>query len=195
MNDRLKALYGTHAARGMLQSGATIKLAIAAMEEEASKQITVCVDRVKAVAMDMEAFVMIQECVETSMTFLGKKLEGIVTMASGVNRSGQSSDGIGKAAEALFTDSRNQLRRQLEIHRFTFTVPRKPRTTVNLPDTVTTKPRGGKPLAAHWDEMWATIAVALFTGDLQPKTQADIERAMKDWLASNNVDAGDTAVR
>jgi hypothetical protein len=43
--------------------------------------------------------------------------------------------------------------------------------------------------------MWVAIAVALYTGDLQPRTQADIERAMKDWLASNNVDVGDTAVR
>jgi hypothetical protein len=43
--------------------------------------------------------------------------------------------------------------------------------------------------------MWAAISVALYTGDLQPKTQADIERAMHDWLASNSIDAGDTAVR
>ncbi len=35
-----------------------------------------------------------------------------------------------------------------------------------------------KPLAAHWDEMWAAVAVMLYTGDLQPRTQADIERAM-----------------
>lgn len=35
----------------------------------------------------------------------------------------------------------------------------------------------------------------LYAGDLQPKTQADIERAMKDWLASQELDVGDTSVR
>jgi hypothetical protein len=35
----------------------------------------------------------------------------------------------------------------------------------------------------------------LYTGDLKPKTQADIERAMKEWLCAHDFDAGDTAVR
>jgi hypothetical protein len=43
--------------------------------------------------------------------------------------------------------------------------------------------------------MWAALAVMLYTGDLQPKTQADIERAMKDWLAARDLHVGDTAVR
>jgi hypothetical protein len=43
--------------------------------------------------------------------------------------------------------------------------------------------------------MWSAIAVMLFVGDLKPQRQADIERAMKDWLAVNGLEAGDTPVR
>ena len=54
---------------------------------------------------------------------------------------------------------------------------------------------GGRPLAKHWDEMWAAIAVKLYLGDLKPQTQAEIERAMKDWFAAHDIDVGDTPVR
>jgi hypothetical protein len=57
------------------------------------------------------------------------------------------------------------------------------------------KNKGGRPAAAHWDELWAAIAVMLYLGDLKPRRQADIERAMKDWLVSKDLDAGDTPVR
>jgi hypothetical protein len=61
--------------------------------------------------------------------------------------------------------------------------------------------KGGKPLAAHWDAMWAHIAVQLYTLELQPDTQADIERAMADWFEDANsnggekIDPGVTAIR
>jgi hypothetical protein len=32
-------------------------------------------------------------------------------------------------------------------------------------------------------------------GDLKAKTQADIERAMKDWLAAHGLDVSDSSVR
>ena len=35
--------------------------------------------------------------------------------------------------------------------------------------------------------MWAAIAANLYNGDLKPKTQADIERAMADWIAANRL--------
>ncbi len=54
--------------------------------------------------------------------------------------------------------------------------------------------RGGKPLAAHWDELWSSIAVQLWNGDLQPKTQADIKRAMLEWFTAKEIDVGETAV-
>ncbi|WP_196232981.1 hypothetical protein [Sphingomonas segetis] len=39
------------------------------------------------------------------------------------------------------------------------------------------------------------MARQLYGGDLQPKRQADIEKAMHDWLSANGHTAGETQVR
>lgn len=54
---------------------------------------------------------------------------------------------------------------------------------------------GGRPAKPFWDQLWASVAAQLYNGDLTPKRQADIERAMHDWLALNDENAGETAVR
>jgi hypothetical protein len=197
VNDRTNGVYRTHASRGMLQSGQTLIACVEAMEEEASNYITACVDQVKAVAMDPEAFAMVRENFEVALTFLSKKIDTVFITSTG-GRFTPDDIGPRKASLARFSEARDRLGRQLELHRFTFVVPFSPRAvdpTANLPETAVAKPKGGKPLAAHWDEMWAAIAVALYTGDLQLRTQADIERAMKDWLASKDINAADSSVR
>lgn len=112
VDGRVKGLSRTHAARGMPQSGATAIAAIEVMEEEASKHITACIDRVKAVAMDAEAFAMMNESFEASLAFLSKKLDGVYITATG-GRFDASDIGRRKAALALFADARDRLRRQL----------------------------------------------------------------------------------
>ena len=83
----------------------------------------------------------------------------------------------------------------MELHRFSFIVAYKSPAPAVTSAAVVVKAKGGKPLAAHWDEMWAAMAVALHVGDLNPKTQADIERAMSDWLASKDIDAAESSIR
>ena len=39
------------------------------------------------------------------------------------------------------------------------------------------------------------MAVALYSGDLEPDTQADIERAMAEWLTARNLDAAASTIR
>lgn len=69
-----------------------------------------------------------------------------------------------------------------------------------IPSQPTSKPivparnKGGKPLAPHWDSLWAAIAVQLWTGKLNPKRQSDITTAMKAWLDSENLESGETAI-
>ena len=43
--------------------------------------------------------------------------------------------------------------------------------------------------------MWAAIAVDLYLGDLKPKTQADIEAAMHNWLSAREIGASESTVR
>ena len=144
---------------------------------------------------------MIQETVEGFLRSLPPKIDETARMASG---SGAGLDRLNQTTRALYGESEAAKRRQLEIHRFTFTEPQSSFLKAEPPTPAThtspsapqpQKNRGGKPLAEHWDGMWVAMAVMLYVGDLQPKTQADIERAMKDWLTAQGLDVGDTSVR
>lgn len=143
VDDRLKAIYADHAARGLLQSGATVKVAIGGIEEIASKFITGCIDQVATIAKDMEAFAMIEEVVEGLLKSLGGRVESAAAMATGNSRLGSTFESVFKAAEMRFAESRQQLRRQLEIQRFTFTVPYNPPPKASLPAAAAAKNRGG----------------------------------------------------
>ncbi|MDH7639491.1 hypothetical protein [Sphingomonas oryzagri] len=198
-DQRLKAIYASHAARHLLQSGSTVKVAISAMEEISGKLIDGMIDKVSAVAQNVEAFAMIYGAFETYAVFLKGKVDGIAGMATGNRHRIQRTDSVLRAAETLFDEMLIRLRRQLEIHRFTFTqpAPRKFSPTLRAadePQPPTKQNPGGKPRAGHWEEMWAAMATLLYVGDLKPKTQADVARAMKDWIAARNIDVGDTAI-
>lgn len=194
--DRLDTLFADHAARGCLQSGATAKAGVRVLEEEGAIFVSKLVDQVAAVAKDVEAFAMIREAFDRFLSCQSDHLEKIVSMATG-NRV-QKFDSVRIAAGDLWDESKGRLDRQVELHRFAFTVPSKlsPLKAVEVATpSMTTRNKGGKPLAAHWDEMWADIAIQLWEGDLKPETQADIQRAMFDWFNSREIDVGETAIR
>jgi hypothetical protein len=71
----------------------------------------------------------------------------------------------------------------------------KPASTPSARNDLSAKSSGGRPPKSFWDRLWASIAVQMFNGDFKPDKQADIEKAMHDWLARNSEDAGETAVR
>ena len=54
---------------------------------------------------------------------------------------------------------------------------------------------GGRPPKPVWDDLWSHIAAALYTGDLKPARQSDIEKAMHEWLASHAEELGETTIR
>ena len=55
--------------------------------------------------------------------------------------------------------------------------------------------KGGRPPRGFWEELWVEIARQLYIGDLKPKTQADIEAAMHQWISDQGHEAGGTTVR
>jgi hypothetical protein len=64
-----------------------------------------------------------------------------------------------------------------------------------LPAAVPTAAKGGRPKADWWEDLWIEICRQLYRGELIPKTQADIERAMHQWISWHSHSAGDTTVR
>lgn len=55
--------------------------------------------------------------------------------------------------------------------------------------------RVGRPKADWWDDLWVEICRQLYEGELIPKTAADIERAMLDWLTAKTGSANESTVR
>jgi hypothetical protein len=55
--------------------------------------------------------------------------------------------------------------------------------------------KGGRPKHEFWEDLWVEIARQLYVGDLKPKTQADIEAAMHQWISDRGHEAGGTTVR
>jgi hypothetical protein len=58
-----------------------------------------------------------------------------------------------------------------------------------------TPSKGGRPKADWWEELWIEVCRQLYVGDLKPKTQADIERAMLQWISDHDKSAGETTIR
>lgn len=61
--------------------------------------------------------------------------------------------------------------------------------------TPKTASKGGRPPASYWDDLWSAMATQLYEGDLQPKRQADIEKAMQDWASANGHEPAVSTIR
>jgi hypothetical protein len=67
-------------------------------------------------------------------------------------------------------------------------------TPETAPAEITNK--GGRPRKDWWDDFWIEICRQIWIGDLQPKTQADLERAMFEWVENHrNAEIGETTVK
>ena len=196
-----KAMHAKHAANGCLQSGATIKAAIRIAEEQSDTFVDKLINDVAAVAQDIEAYNLILAALTSQ--FRGREDE--VANAIHLATAGQADDvNTRRAGNSLFDEMRARVFKRLEIHRLSFIHPTKGdlKRLLSGSDAVSeatlapAKPKnaGGVPLAEHWDAMWADIAVKLWLGDLQPKSQADVKRAMFDWFNAKEIAIGDTAV-
>jgi hypothetical protein len=53
----------------------------------------------------------------------------------------------------------------------------------------------GRLPARWWDDLWIEICRSLYVGDLKPTKQADIEKAMNDWIASTGNSAATSTIR
>ena len=55
--------------------------------------------------------------------------------------------------------------------------------------------KGGRLPVADWEAAMVEMARALYSGDLKPKTQADIERAIADYLSKKEKNASESTIR
>jgi len=55
--------------------------------------------------------------------------------------------------------------------------------------------KGGRPPKEWWDDLWCTIWGDVYRGDLQPKSQADIERAMMEWVIARDGSVSESTLK
>ena len=197
-SERVAAIYSNHAAKGLLKSGATVKVALRALEDIAGKMLSTAIDQVAPVAKDVEAFAMISESFESHWSRAALRMDGVASMASGRPSTVTSPDSVLLATRREVEAVRIRLTRRLEIHRFTFTQPSIPLSSppaTTEPEVAVGRRKGGRPPAEFWDDMWAAIATALYSGELNPKSQADVQRAMSEWIDGNGHSAADSTVK
>ena len=193
IEQELGAIYASHSAAGRLQSGATIKVSVAKMHDTAETFLSDLASKTKLVTAGADAFEILRTAVLDCLNACGAQMPQIVRMAK-VGRVSSEPDSIEMAAMKLFAGLRSDVEAKLEIQRFDFERAGAPEPAVAVAAKDSAK-AGGRPPASFWDDLWAATAAALYDGRLAPKTQADIEKAMADWLESRRHSAATSTVR
>jgi len=63
------------------------------------------------------------------------------------------------------------------------------------PVSMPARATGGRPKASWSDDLWIEMCRQLYEGDLQPKKQGDVTKAMMDWLTERGEDFSETSVK
>lgn len=188
------AIYAAHGAKGTLGGSVTVKQVVGAIGANADRLLDKLIDVVGKIARNRESFAMIDKAIVEHFDDVQGEVRNTARMASG--RAAQEAlPSVANATEALFAQIKTDMWARLEIEKFEFELDELVAAPLETSKATSFKNPGGKPLAAHWDEMWSSIAVQLWEGSLEPKSQADVSRAMLDWFAFEGIDIGETAVR
>ena len=195
IDERLNAIFADHAAKGRLHSGATIEVSVSAMNESASAFLIDLGNKVKAVASDSDAFAALSTTVGDYLDDCAERMPPITRMASG-RLTGPRDERIERVAGEMFDQMRADVEAKLAIAAFDFEGHTASPAALRPPaKAATTAKKGGRPPAEFWDDMWAAIAASLYSGDLKPKSQADVQRAMAEWIEANDRNAADSTVK
>lgn len=198
------AMHAEHSARGILRSGATVKAALRIVEDLASAFVKDVVAAVADVAQDTDAFAMVLADVTIILSELQPGIDQAVKLATVSSGGTDRASSVSREANRLYLELQQRTLRLAELHRFSFTRPSPRQSVLSAPMlgspsekdlSQSTRNRGGKPRAEHWEDMWSSIAAQLYDGDLKPATQADIERAMMGWCVDKKIEIGETAIR
>lgn len=196
-HDVNQATLAEHSSKGLLQSGGTIKRAIKSCSNIAHQVLDDLFVSVAEVEKSEEAFTLLRQSFDDFLSRLeSEELFYIARVASGHGKKSPDRS-IWDATQKEFGIHKDELAKRLDLAAFNFrSVNRKDHQQTGGSSARKSLPKnkGGKPLAAHWDAMWAAMAVQLWIGDLNPSKQADIKDAMLDWFNANEIDVGDTAV-
>lgn len=195
-----------HEAEDYQQSRAIGKEGLRIIDELAETFVKSAVDQVSAVATDFDAFVLIVEETETLFRLFRDEVDGLTNVITGNRPRLTANLNTVDAVQRSFREAHDRAMRQLEQHRFTFTKPPPPKLApagqkdtkpaAVAPDTAPPKrAREGRLPADWWDDLWIEIFRQVYLGELKPKSQADLVRAMQQWLSEQDIHAADSTLK
>jgi hypothetical protein len=75
-------------------------------------------------------------------------------------------------------------------------VPRKSGTGASSqPGAAGDRHKGGRPTKVNWEAVMVDLARQLYVGDLKPTAQADVERAIADYLSGDDITLSESTIR
>jgi hypothetical protein len=160
-------------------------------EDEARKLIRTTSEDVRRLDTDAAAFEIIETTFREFVAMVEAEYFDLGSKAAPFGGSRPIRDQDGNPFALHWNKAKDRLGLEVEASRADFRPASEGRPA---PRDSSHRNAGGKPLAKHWDAMWADIAVQLWTGDLQPLSQADVKRAMQRWFDDHEIDVGDTAL-
>ncbi len=168
----------------------SVSATVVAMSDFAQNRVQRLLSRIAAVTATEGSFAIAEDAISVIIEQLWDELASLL---EAVCRDGAPASTFGRGASEFM-----KMRRQFFVN----VAAEKARflggTTVVTEDAQVgandKKNPGGRPRSDHWDQMWASIAVQLFSGELRPVRQADIKQAMLDWFAREQIDVSDSSV-
>lgn len=199
LKEQINDLYRSQTDKAQLRTATTVEAAVGIMAELGQSFLDRIFKETAEVSRTSDALSMLQTSYEVFIRSMEFTLEDVLQI-SGAAKDRMVTTAAYRDGKLLFETTRSNLTRIFENHRKVFfsaddNVSAQSSSSGTAVDTSQLKNKGGKPLADHWDELWATLAFKLYAGDFDPKTQADIEAEIKNWAIDNDVNIGDTSAR
>lgn len=174
---------------GRLGSGAIMTTGVEEIGRAADQLLSELVLKVAPVSRTPEAFQELESAMHRWLRASEANLPELARQSHRLQDAGSVALNVGKAA---FAEMQDAIERRLQIEKFDFEQGNPLETSACA---TSKKRKGGRPPADFWDDMWSAIAIQLYDGSLNPKTQAQIESAMSEWIEANGFSAAASTVR
>jgi hypothetical protein len=171
-------------------SGAEMVAVVAAMGRDTDLLLSRLVSQIAPVSRTPAAFEEIKLAIRRWLRACDDELREVARTSRSfrLQERGGAALEIGRTELGKLTEA---VERRLEIEKYDF----EEHASSKMGNKVVESRKGGRPPAEFWDDMWAAIATALYSGELKPKSQADIQRAMAEWIEGKGHSAADSTVK
>ena len=193
---RIDQLLTKFASKGRLNSGATIRSAVNLMEEISLVSKEQLDSKIRIVCQNEYAFHQIETGMSSILVHFELRSQEVLKV---IDRSAISQS-VHTASKDLFDQMAGRIKRKVALLEFEYqdegeAGPKGSAKQTQRSVALAPISKVGRHTAKFWDEVWAEICYQLYTGDLQPKKQADIEEAMSQIIINAGQSAAESTVR